>query len=276
MEDQKRGVDSSEKGKLNQARNSHHSKSINIMFMRRVGKIRSFKISTWIVFSILLFLVFYLPVSILIINDYINLRLDNRTYTQQINKLESELANTRKELWNADQRLTLLNTLIEDMKRPEIKKSNSVTEAPKEVVDEPRARNTTVPKENNKETKVEGSKVDVRDMVITGTEARIDINFKLVNANPGADAVEGYIHLMVMADGEQIPADWIYPKRKFENGFPVDYKRGLPFFIERFKPYKHEFQLESGQPTPTKVRILVYDKSGSIILDEDFGINNDS
>jgi len=269
-------VDSSEKDKLNQGRNSHHSKAINIMIMRRVGKIRSFKISTWIVFSILLFLIFYFPVSILIINGYFHLWVDNRTYTQQIKNLESKLDDTQKELWNANQRLTLLNTLIEDMKRPEIKKSDSEKMAPKEVLDEPSAGDTAAPKENKKETELDGSKVDVRDMVITGDETRIDINFKLVNANPGADAVEGYIHLMVMAEGEQIPAEWIYPKRKFENGLPVNYKRGLPFFIERFKPYKHEFRLESGQPTPTKVRILVYDKSGSIILDEDFEIKNDS
>jgi hypothetical protein len=191
--------------------------------------------------------------------------------------LEGELDKTQRELRDSSKRLTLLQTLIEDFKRTETRSEAPVAEKPEKVKDEPSPKKTALKKANNKETTAaEGSAVDVREMVIKRVESRIGIDFKLVNVKTEAGAAEGYIHLMIMTDEEKIPAGWTYPKRNFENGFPVNYKRGLPFFIERFKPYKHEFYLESGQPTPTIVRILVYNKQGSIVADEKFGIENDS
>lgn len=246
------------------------------MIMRSVGKIRSFKISTWVIFLILLFFISYFPVSIFIINAYFHLKGENQAYIQKFNNLESELDKTQRDLRDSTQRLTLLKTLLEDMKRTDSKSPEPVTKVANEVIDKPQPKNDTSTKENNKEIKAEGSQVEVRHMTIQRTEAKIGIDFKLVNVKPGAEAVEGYIHLLIMTDEEKIPEEWIYPRRKFENGLPVNYKQGLPFFIERFKPYKHEFQLESQQPAPVIVRILVYNKSGSIILDEMFGIKNDS
>jgi len=278
LDDQNRGVESSIKSKVNPGRATPNPREIKIMIMRSVGKISSFKISSWIIILILLFLISYFPVSILTINAYFHQRVDNQRYIQKLNNLESELDKTQKELRDSSQRLTLLQTLIEDMKRTGTKSSAPVMKEANEVKDDPDpgTPDTTLTNENHKETETEGSKVDVRDMIINRGETKIGIDFKLANAKSGADAVEGYIHLMIMTDGDKIPEGWTYPKRNFENGFPVNYKRGLPFFIERFKPYKHEFQLESGQPIPTIVRILVYNKSGSIILDEEFGIKNDS
>lgn len=276
MEDQNRGVESSLKNKANPGRNTPNSRKINIMIMRSVGKIRSFKISSWIIILVLLFFISYFPVSILFINAYFDLRVDNRTTIQKLNNLESELDKTQKELRDSNKRLTLLQTLIEDFKRTGLSSEAPVAKESTEVTDEPRPKETALKNENNKEIAAEGSEVDVRDMVINRAEAKIAIDFKLVNAKTRAGAAEGYIHLMIMMDGEKIPEGWTYPRRNFENGFPVNYKRGLPFYIERFKPYKHEFQLESGQPVPTIVRILVYNKLGSIIMDEKFGIENDA
>jgi hypothetical protein len=244
--------------------------------MRSAGKIRSFKISSWIVLTILIFLIFYFPISIFIINAYVNLRVDNQATIQKFNNLEGALNKTQEELRDSSQRLTNLQTLINDFKQTRLKSEDTVAKESTEVKDEPLPKKTALKEENKKESAIESHEVNVREMVINRAESKIGIDFKLVNAKTGAGAAEGYIHLMIMTDEERIPAGWIYPRRNFENGFPVNYKRGLPFYIERFKPYKHEFYLESGQPDPTSVRILVYNKQGSIILDEKFGIEDEA
>lgn len=226
---------------------------------------------------IFLFIVIYLPVSILIVNAYFFLRIDNQRRAKVIHSLKSQLNQTQKDLLVSNQHLDLLKTFIEDIETGGVKPTASSPPKSNEVKTAPRAVEASLPDETNEDKEKEGEVlVDVQEMIIKAAESKIGVEFKLVNIKAGTEAVKGYVHLMAMADRENVSEEQTYPREKVENGNPVNYRRGLPFFIERFKPYNHEFQFKPGQAAPTTVRVLVYDQSGSIILDKEFVANNAS
>jgi len=246
--------------------------------MRSVGKIRSFKISTRFILCTLLFLIIYFPVSIFIINAYFGLRPEHQQWVGGYKALQKELDDTRKDLRVTSQRLTNLSSFIEDMgssdnhqapaddgrESVEMKKVSPVAEL--------------TPDEGNRgEEKTEKNGVGVEQVVIRRLDSdKIRVSFRLVNAKPGEEAVGGYVHIMLLNDHRNIPADWTHPREEQRDGFPFNYKRGLPFYIERFKPYRHDFTLTPGQSDPTMARVLVYNQTGSITLDRQFDITNDS
>jgi len=253
-------------------------KEIHIMMMRSVGKIRSFKISSWTVFLISIFLVVYFPASILTMNAYFLLRLNNDRQLEKLQTLESQLNKTQKDLVIANQRLTLLKTSIEDIEKNGAEPQAATDEA--EVLEEG-SEQTQLPEsslntEDTRTGKEEVTIVYVRDMDIQEAGFKVRIDFKLANTQPGEAAVKGYTHILMMDDRMDVPSDWAYPKEEIKNGIPVNYRSGLFFSIKNFKPYIHEFPLKPGQTPPALIKILIYDQSGTIIHDKVFDLNNDT
>ena len=116
--------------------------------------------------------------------------------------------------------------------------------------------------------------VDIKDMVIQKDGSRMTLDFKLVNINPGENAVGGYIHVIATGKNSNPPLEWTYPKEKLQNSVPINFRRGLPFLIQRFKPYHRKFNSDSNNKLPTSIKVLVYNQSGKLILEKRFEVSN--
>ncbi|MBW1799525.1 MAG: hypothetical protein JRJ85_02235 [Deltaproteobacteria bacterium] len=265
---------------------SHDSHRLTIMVMRSVGQIRSFKVSSKLIIGTAIFFVLYMVVSIYIINDYTALRRKSRNYSDRINVLKTQEWKARKGHQRLKERIVLLEDYIKTLEKRKktppqkemMKKERVVIKRNEDViVERPVERESAFEKPLTIEAAPKeqaADLVDVKEMVIQKEGAAMVVNFKLVNLQPGEMAVKGYIHILGKGKSEEFPEEWTYPKQELQNGMPLNYKRGQFFLIQRFKPIRGKFMLHRGKEAPSVVKVLVYDRSGTTILEKEFEVEN--
>ncbi len=268
----------------------HDEDRLTIMIIRSLGRVRSFKISPHILFWAILFFILYIPFSVFIINNYVELRRSNRTQSGKIDRLEKEAINGQKNLRRFQQQVTLLEDYIRHMEEPqEPQKSQKEKSAPPKIEDtkeKAASRKVEIIREatviSDAESPAvesdEGMKpigaVDIEDMVIQKEGERMNVEFKLINKNPRETAVGGYIHLIAMGNDPNPPPEWTFPRVQLEEGIPVNFRRGQLFLIQRFKPVQGRFYLTPNSEPPTALKVLVYDQSGLLILEREFEVSH--
>ena len=232
----------------------HDEDRLTIMIIRSLGRVRSFKISPVIVFCATLFLILYIPFSIFIINNHVGLYRANRTQSKNIEQLEEEVIKGQKDLGRLRQHVALLEDYIRHLEEPKeqqkVKSASPANSVTKEKSASPKVeiiRQQTVisdvespPGDSEEEMKPIGA-VDIKEMIIQKEGARMNVEFKLVNMNPGETAVGGYIHLIAMGNDPNPPPEWTFPRVQLEDGIPVNFRRGQLFLIQRFKPVHGRF-----------------------------------
>ena len=72
------------------------------------------------------------------------------------------------------------------------------------------------------------------------------------------------------------PPEWNSSYNKLADGFPVDFKHGQQFIIQRFRPYQRQYEKNPDSELPSYIRILVYDRSGQKILEKEFTITDET
>jgi len=254
---------------------------LTVMFMKSFGTVRSFKISRGLIFGASGFFLVYFIVSIFIINDYLifdhRFPYVRRVYdiqAEKIKALKSALLIGEKALHRSNQHKALLEDYIhnlEEQREPEHESSQGGYVEERNTI-----QNIEQPELDRENEKTPNDVVDIRDIVIQKEGSRMIVRFNLANNKPGQNAVAGYIHIIGMGKNNDSPAEWTYPKEKIENGVPLNFRRGQPFLIQRFKPYRQRFNVDSNSQLPTAVRILVYDQSGILILEKRFEVTNAS
>ena len=75
---------------------------------------------------------------------------------------------------------------------------------------------------------------------------------------------------------EKSPSEPEYIEIDFEEGAPVDHKRGQAFKVRNYRIIRGNFFLKSGTETPSRLTILVYDASGTQVLNKVFAIESAS
>jgi hypothetical protein len=265
----------------------HDEDRLTIMIMRSLGRVRSFKISPHIVFCATLFLILYIPFSVFIINNYIGLYRADRTQSTKIEQLEEEVIKGQQNLSRFRQHVTLLEDYIRHLEEPqEQQKEKSATRGNAVTTEKSAARKIEIireqtvisdvespPGDSEEEMKPIGA-VDIKEMIIQKEGARMSVEFKLVNINPGETAVGGYIHLIAMGNDPNPPPEWTFPRVQLEEGIPVNFRRGQLFLIQRFKPVHGRFFLAPNSEPPTALKVLVYDQSGLLILEREFEVSH--
>ena len=240
--------------------------------MRSVGKIRSFEISRRLILVSTVFFLAFILTSILVFDRYFYLRRENSMHSERIRLLEKDLSQKKKTLNKSQKHLALLEDYIhniEAQKELEAEPSKKVSEPEKEI-----ASTVSHPPKEKRQKEISKKVIDVTDVVIQKQGLRMTVNFKLVNMNPGEDAVGGYIHIIARNNKTDKPQEWTYPKQKLRNGRPVNFRRGLLFLIQRFKPIQGKINLTRGSESPSSVKVLVYNQSGEILLEKDFEVSN--
>jgi hypothetical protein len=230
------------------------------------GKVRSFGISPRLLFWAALFLLAYLPLSVLVINRYLELRRSHAVQANATALLEKELEEHRTALVRSNQYMAFLQDYVrrlEETRDAAIEPSKPEKPATKRAESDP----------GDKAPRTQ-EMIGIEDLVIQRQGARMVVSFKLVNLQPGHSTVGGYLHILARGKPSDPPKEWAYPQGKVVNGFPENYGNGLAIAIQRFKTIQGRFNLGPSLESPSSVRVLIYDPSGAIILQKDFEVSS--
>lgn len=279
MEDKKRGMATLEEIAPHHRETGHREKSFTVMIMRSVGGVRSFKVSpVFILWSLLFFSVFTV-VSIFAINGYLDLRRHMTTLNQQVRQLNKLHTNDLRSLQKAEQRIAILQDYVNDLERSQ-EKSETETVAPpvkKEIPVSPvKAADENNEPEEAPVPESEQKVVGISDFAVRKQGQSLNIDFKLMKVDSGKSAVGGYVHIIASIGDSDSPRRIAYPEVDLKDGLPVNYRLGLPFLIQRFRPMKAQFESEALPQAASSIRVLVYNRSGGLILDKEFKVNNDA
>ena len=279
MEDKNRGLASNASKTTSIGDLSGSGNHLTFMIMKSVGQVRSFKISPRILFLAALFLFLYILTSILVINEYLEIRQVSTSQSKMINKLDEAALKTNQHFERSRQQVAFLEDYIRNLEEEKGKSEETTSVSQTEKIEEKVEERYTAPPKTpllkEKEEKPEEI-VDIKEMAIKKDGARIVLSLKLVNMNPGEEAVGGYIHIIAAGDKLVPPEGWTYPREKLKEGVPVNFRRGQPFRIQRFKPFKARFKLGPDDELPSVIRVFVYDQSGALMLKKEFRVGNES
>jgi hypothetical protein len=236
------------------------------MVAGRTGKVRSYGFSPRLLFWAALFLLAYLPLSVLAINRYLELRHSHGVQTKAIALLEEELEEHRRALARSNQHTAFLQHYVRHLEEAS---EQAIDTLKSEKPATKRAESSTGEKPSRA-----AESVSIEDLAIQKQGSRMLVSFRLVNMQPGDNSVGGYLHILARGKQSDTPKEWAYPPGKVMNGFPENYRSGQVFTIQRFKPIQGRFNLGQSLESPSSVRVLIYDQSGAIILQKDFEVSS--
>jgi hypothetical protein len=254
-----------------------HDAVFHVMVSKGVGKIRSFSLSPRLLFVSVLFFACYIIVSLFIINDYFDKHSTNKAQRIKIDRLQKQVEQVRKRLYQSQQRVILL-------KNYEKKSSPDVEIALEPERSEPIASKTFEETVTDDDMEVEDDSgetlqtalVEIKDLATLKNEGKLTVNFRIVNMDPGDTTLRGYVHIIVTDKTSDPPQLWTYPKVALRDGVPVNYKRGRLFVIKNFRTLRGEFFLDTHEGSELSLKILVYDNEGNQILQKDFAVEEES
>jgi hypothetical protein len=244
------------------------------MILGKVGKSRSFKISSRIFFWACLFFIVYIITSVLVFNGYFGALRSNRSQQALLDQLQQEIKDTKKELHISKQHLVLLEKAVYDMSAS-LEQPAKTTAVPENAAPEkpaPAVEAGPVEKTQKSSQAPVRDRVDIKDLEIQREDTILKVNFKLVNINQDEVPVSGYVHIVAMNKDADPPQSMTYPKVALKDGLPVDYKRGQLFFIKRFKTIRGEYSINSKTESPSTVKVIVYDHPGTLIFQKEFEV----
>ncbi|MFH1489352.1 MAG: hypothetical protein ABII06_10635 [Pseudomonadota bacterium] len=280
MENKDRGLASHARETPHLIDGTHDENRLTVMIMKSVGKVRSFKISSRILFLAAMFFLLYIIASILVINQYLEIRRESLTRSTKIRDLDQGALKNSRELERSRQQIAFLEDYIRNLEEGQ-EKIEEPKEAPKPAKVEKKGeeRQAELPKppaEKDQEPAVAAPAevVGIQDLAIQREGSQIAINLKIVNIHPDDGAVGGYIH--IIAEGEKFvpPEEWTYPRETLQGGLPVNFRKGQPFRIQRFKPFRARFKMGPDGQLPSAIRVLIYDQSGAVMLKKEFEVGN--
>jgi hypothetical protein len=218
-----------------------------------------------------LFLLAYIPLSILFINRYFDLRHIHFKQSEKVSTLQKKVMSNQKALLKSRDHAALLEEYIRRLEKGETEETQTAEEEKSQddragkIVASTRKQGEALPKTTDI--------VSIEDMVIKKQDSRITVDFRLVNVQQGEDPVGGYVHIIAKAEGADTSNLRTFPYERLINGMPENYRRGQLFLIQRFKPIKGRFDLTPNADPPSIFQVLVYDQSGLLILEEGFEAN---
>lgn len=271
MEDQKRGLDPDQQEIPPVREIPLKPKYLTIMIMRSVGKMRSFKISRRLIFWSFLFIIVYILASLYIMNSYFDLRHRYNMQSKRLESLVTDNTKTRKNLIRTKEHIVILEDYIQDIQDLRGKETSPSQQAETGAEAVERMAEDVHLEEERKEKASEW--VQIEDFVIEGESSELSVDFKLVNAKRGDDAMEGYIHIIAVDHNKEPYPEWNDSKDMLKDGLPLNFRRGQPFLIQRFKPYHRSYSKNSNAEFPSSIRVLVYDRSGSLLLEKKYNIH---
>ena len=258
-------------------KNKKEDSSITIMIMRSLGKVRSFKITPIVLYLVAIFIVLNIAATIYFGNQFFNLRRIKTVQTQKIAQMENEASKNLKTIHRNKQHMAILEEYIRNIENPKKSKTSPSTNIfsqqrraetePVRVTENPSLTSTEEPSK---------PVVDIKDLAIRKEGSEMKVNFRVVNLRELDNPIGGYIHLIAVGKDGYSPSAWTFPHEQLRDGVPVDFRRGQLFLIQRFKPIEGKFYISSSEYPPSSVKVLVYNQTGTLLLEREFEVSDGS
>lgn len=244
MEDQDRDVDPDSKGKDEIERPSKDRGFLTVMIFKELGSVRRFTISSRLLLCASVFMVFYIVATIYFTNKYFDARRVHKMQAYKIANLSKELIKATRELARSREHTALLDDYIS-----ESRDQGAGPESPGDYTESPLPRI-----------------VDIEDLKIRRDGPTMNVIFRIVNRQSDEEPIGGYIFVLASVEDSDQSEVWVYPRSPLKDGFPVDYRKGHRFLIQRFKTVESKYTLSESVSKPLVLKILVYDRDGTLIL----------
>jgi hypothetical protein len=243
MEHQEQNMGSSSKGRGEVKASSGGDDRLTIMIYKRMGKVRTVKISPRFLLGASLFLLLYIVATIFFTNAFFSASRTTKIQAGTIAALTGKLAKKGEALERSRQHSAMLEEYLKDEK--------GQTAEPMSMVD---YTESSSPKA-----------VEINDLTVKRNRSELQVDFKIINTQPQEEPIGGYIFMLASVKGSEKLEVWVYPNVTLKNGRPVDYRLGHRFFIQRFKSITGNYTLNKATDDPIILEILVYDKDGGLI-----------
>ena len=242
--------------------------SLDVMVARGTGRVRTFKISPRILLLGLIFFILYIPVSVLVINDYLIMREKQAAQRGQVSGLRAELDDARKMIFRYQQQVAMLREHIQTDKAEPLTSIKEIARAqapppvaPQESTEDPSTSEMTM-------KTILDTAADIKDLAIYREGENLKVTFKIVNLQE-VGTLEGYAFIVALDPAKEDAGAWSYPQAVLQAGMPVDPQSGFRFSIRNFKTITMTHGLGPEGDWPPNLRILIYDRSGNLLRKED-------
>jgi hypothetical protein len=246
--------------------------SFTVMISQGIGKVWSFTFSARFLFWALLIFALYIFVSTVGMSLYLKELWNETIQSDQVKQLAYETEETKRTLYQARQRLKLLEEALSNPKGKANKRAEiSKSQIPKAVQEEARSHEKALDTPG-REASSEPF-LTIERMTTRRSTDRFSVKFRLVKTAPGRDQLKGYL-FMIAGNPTTNPSQyWPYPRKvSLNDGIPVDYKSGQAFKVRNYRIIRGRFYIGSDAKTPQLLTILAYDASGTLILNKSFSI----
>lgn len=242
--------------------------TVTVLASKGLGRMWSFNINFFLLIGILTTFVLYLLFSFMLLIWHFG------EYHQEnvLEKLETDFQETQKALYQAKQRLKFLESYIDPSKIPsERPKKTANPPSPSPKADTTLDGNGTIQAESG----VQESVVSIKELKVNRQGTSLSVNFKLARTSSDRSPIQGYIFIIAIDRSTDPPRLWSSPKAVFEKGAPIDPKKGQTYKIRNFRRIRARWSFASVENIPSELRILVYDRSGGLLLKENYRLEKD-
>ncbi len=280
--------------KETKGRGKRRPSELDIVIMSGVGRVRKFRVATWVLWTAALFLALYLVGSILVINGYVRLIQKGDEVARELDRLRAGEKELKKKLFKSEQTISFLRDYIASLSKEKknSSKGKKVARQPLAKVG-PRAKEKAPPPKRTetaqeqqaaqkKQALAKGSPtppsggtqpekvpLEIRKFQASLARDHIEVSFRLYRLKKGTKPAEGYVHLVAINHKHDPPYLGNWPKVKLVDGRPEPYHRGEPFVIKRsYRTFKGKIPLSGKENMPTHIKVLVYDKDGNTLLEK--------
>jgi hypothetical protein len=244
-----------------------HERSLTVMTMGRLGKVRTFQVSRPLLTWASLFFAAFVISSIVAINGYLGLREENNALLDKIALMEEEVEKGRKALQTSKKH----NSFLEEYIRLAEERTGSVSPVGSPT---PQGKRSDVAGKTPSAAKSPGEWIQVKDILLEKQRAKLGVSFRL--ACTPDHPVGGYVHIIAENKESNPPRFWAYPQQKLINGIPEDFRSGHVFSITRHKLIQGKIHVGLDSPHPLAVKVLVYDQAGTLIKEKSVEVPQES
>ena len=249
--------------------NAPHERSLTVIVMGRLGKVRTFQISRSLLIWASLFLAAFVVFSIVAINGYLGLKDENYALLDNMEILEREFEKGGKALQKSKKHISFLEEYIR------LAEERSGTVSPPGIPSSQGKRSEPAGKTPSSAKSV-GEWIQVKDVLLEKERANLSVSVRLTGTQPGDRPVGGYVHIIAENNKSDPPRFWAYPQQKLVNGIPENFRRGRLFSMTKHKLIQGTIHIGSDSPYPSAVKVLIYDEAGTIIKEGFFEVPQES
>lgn len=261
---------------------------IYVIFMRRLGKVYSLRVSASYLIVFFIFLSAYVVISLFLLNNLFDLYSENSTLKASNEKLEKQVNNLQLRSQLASQYHLLIEELNKademainnDQDNSGINEQKTTAKADKQVV---ASVDSSVSKASKNELEVKNDEedsnfpVEVSNLNLTANESKksIAFSFSLLKVNPAIDLVSGYM-VVVLENRKTKPVTLApFPASiQLNDGYPANIRRGQQFAIRHGKTVRGTINNISEPGNFNAATIYAYSFKGEVLLKKSIMVGN--